>query len=130
MSTITSFIDPTHIVHTNSRTPDLLRSAVRNERIDNCTIANRSNYTRVRFDGTPTAAFLIPVGPYSLRIRATPDCGGTANFVGLKDERVGMALSASEMRAMAYGLLAAANWIDSRDSETKQRNRRPEQVTR
>jgi hypothetical protein len=127
MSTI--FLDPTHLVHTNARTPDFLRSAVRNERVDGCVIANRSNYTRVTFDNSRSAAFIIPVGPYSVRVRATPDCGGTANFVGLKDERLGMALSASEMRAMAYGLLAAANWIDSRDNDAKQRTRRPQQVT-
>jgi hypothetical protein len=29
------------------------------------------------------------------------------------------------MRAMAYGLLAAANWIDCRDSEKNQMERRP-----
>jgi hypothetical protein len=124
MSTITRFRDITHLVHTNSRTPDLIRSSVRNERIDTATIANRSNYTRVTFTGSPSAAFLIPVGPYAVRVRATPNAGATANFVGI-NERMGMALSAAEMRAMAYGLLAAANWVDSRDGAEAQRKRIP-----
>ena len=124
MST-THFIDPTHLTHTTSRTPDMIRSAARNEFIDDATIANRSNYTRVTFRGNPSAAFLIPVGPYAVRVKATPSCGASANFVGLGAERVGMALSAAEMRAMAYGLLAAANWIDSRDDVEAQRKRQP-----
>ena len=125
MSTITRFFDPTHLVHTNSRTPDLIRSSVRNERIDTATIANRSNYTRVTFTGQNAAAFLIPVGPYSVRIRATPSCGATAKIVGVDGQWVGMAVSATELRAMAYGLLAAANWIDSRDGADAQRKRLP-----
>lgn len=124
-TTLTNFLDPTHLVFTSCRTPDLIRSATRNEYVDNATVANRSNYTRVTFSDSRSAAFLIPVGPYALRIRATPSCGAGVNLLGLDGERVGMAVSAAEMRAMAYGLLAAANWIDSRDNPDAQRTRKP-----
>jgi hypothetical protein len=124
MST-TYFETPACIVFSTSRAVDGLRSASRNEWIDEAHIANRRNYTRVTFSNTPSAAFLIPVGPYSLRIRATPDTGACAMMVGIGGEKVGMALSASEMRALAYGLLAAANWIDTRDNDRTRQERNP-----
>jgi hypothetical protein len=127
MST-THFETPACIVFSTSRAVDALRSATRNERIDEAYIANRSNYTRVTFTNSTSAAFLIPVGPYSLRIRSTPNAGACAMMVGIGGEKVGMALSAAEMRAMAYGLLAAANWIDSRDTERNQKERRPRTI--
>jgi hypothetical protein len=126
--TCTTFRTPHELVFCTSRTPDLLRSSVRNETIDGVTISNRSNYTRVTFRGTRRAAFLIPVGPYALRVSGSPICEyglGQVNVIGNFGDRATMSLSPSEMRAMAYGLLAAANWIDTRDTEKSQMERRP-----
>jgi len=123
--TCTTFNCTTDLVFTTARTPEFLRNAERNITIGNCTIANRSNYTRVTFKGDGRAAFLVPAGPYAFRVNAMPLGGATANILGLRGERVGMALSASEMRAMAYGLLAAANWIDSRDTDGNRKHRKP-----
>jgi hypothetical protein len=128
----TTFSNATHLVFTSSRAPDLLRSSVRNEFIEEATIANRSNYTRVTFKGANRAAFLIPVGPYSLRVSASPTCElgeAQVNLLGLCGEKVGMSVSPAEMRAMAYGLLAAANWMDTRDTPSTQRKRKPAEVT-
>lgn len=123
---ITTFVDASHLVWSLENTPNLIRSAIRNERVDDAVIANRSNYTRVTFDHRPhDAAFLVPVGPYSIRVRATRTVGASANFIGQGGENVGMGLSANEMRGMAYALLAAANWIDGRDNDSRAAKRKP-----
>lgn len=121
----TTFASTTGLVWSTARTPDLLRSAIRNEHIGNCVIANRSNYTRVTFDNSSCAAFLIPVGPYSVRLNARPmNCVGV-HILGVMGERVGLICKANELRAMAYGLLAAANWVDGRDTRSRQAERVP-----
>ena len=122
----TTFSSALDIVTTTARTVDALRGPDREDRIGECKISNRSNYTRVTFDGNPSAAFLIPVGPYSTRLWVRPDAMfGTFHFLGGPGEDAMACLSPTEMRAMAYGLLAAANWADSRDTAIKQADRRP-----
>lgn len=123
--TCTTFDSPVSIVHTTSRTPDFLRTSERNVTIGDCKIANRSNYTRVSFLNKHGAAFVIPVGPYSVRISASVAQISTVNILGIGNEQVGMALTASEMRSIAYGFLAAANYIDCRDTESTQSKRKP-----
>jgi hypothetical protein len=123
--TCTTFSNAVSIVHSSSRTPDFLRTAERNVTIGECKIANRSNYTRVTFEGDRGAAFVIPVGPYSVRVYASAVSSSTANILGIGDDKVSMALNAAEMRAIAYGFLAAANHIDSRDSGAAQSKRKP-----
>ena len=122
----TTFSSALDIVTTTARTVDALRGPDREDRIGECKISNRSNYTRVTFDGNPSAAFLIPVGPYSTRLWVRPDAMfGTFHFLGGPGEDAMACLSPTEMRAMAYGLLAAANWIDSRDNAEGQKARAP-----
>jgi hypothetical protein len=125
MTPTTTFASTTGLVWNTCRTPDLLRSASRNERIGNCVIANRSNYTRVTFDNASSAAFLVPVGPYSVRLNARPMACVGVHVLGVMGERVGMMCNANELRAMAYGLLAAANWVDGRDTRSRQAERKP-----
>lgn len=125
MST-TTFSSALDIVHSTSRTVDALRGPDREDRIGECRIANRSNYTRITFDGLASAAFMIPVGPYAARVWSSPEASfGTFHFIGGPGEDAMACLSPTEMRAMAYGLLAAANWADSRDTAGKQAERRP-----
>ena len=122
----TTFSTAFDIVTTLARTVDALRGPDREDRIGECRIANRSNYTRVSFDGNPAAAFMIPVGPYAARVWMRPGASyGTFRFIGGPGEDAMACLEPSEMRAMAYGLLAAANWADSRDTAGKQAERRP-----
>ena len=122
----TTFSSAIDIVHSTSRTVDALRGPDREDRIGECRIANRSNYTRITFDGLASAAFMIPVGPYAARVWSSPDASfGTFHFLGGPGEDALACLTPSEMRAMAYGLLAAANWADSRDTDRKQAERRP-----
>lgn len=122
----TTFKSAMDIVTTPARTVDALRGPDREDRIGECRISNRSNYTRVTFDGNPAAAFLIPAGPYAARMWVRPDAMfGTFHFLGGPGETVMTCLTPTEMRAMAYGLLAAANWADSRDSGDSQSQRRP-----
>ena len=122
----TTFSSALDIVTTTARTVDALRGPDREDRIGECKISNRSNYTRITFDGHPAAAFLIPVGPYAVRILSRPTHSMSSfNFIGSGGEKAGAALTANELRAMAYGLLAAANWADSRDTASKQADRRP-----
>ena len=125
MST-TTFDSALDIVTTTARTVDALRGPDREDRIGECRIANRSNYTRVTFDGLASAAFLIPAGPYAARVWMRPGASyGTFRFIGGPGEDAMACLEPSEMRALAYGLLAAANWADSRDTTSKQAERRP-----
>ena len=121
----TTYHSPIDIVLSPSRVIDNLRSAERNLTIGDCTIANRSNYTRVVFKFHRGAAFLAPVGPYSVRAHALPHHGALMVVRGLDGEAVRMALSPSELRSMAYMMLAAANWIDSRDDQFDQNRRKP-----
>lgn len=124
--TCTTFNSALSLVYSRDRTPDLLRGEERTQRVDNCTISNRSNYTRVQFDGAREAAFLIPVGPYAGRVLTAPGKFMTSfNFIGSAGESAVACLTPNELRAMAYGLLAAANWADSRDTAHGQRERRP-----
>jgi len=125
----TTFYTTTDIVFSSSRAVDALRSAQREDRIGECKISNRSNYTRITFDNSSSAAFMIPVGPYAVRVLSTPSGMGSLNLFGAFGKSAGMACSATELRAVAYGLLAAANWIDGRDSASKQAHRLPTKVT-
>lgn len=124
--TCTTFNNAVGIVHSPSRTPDLLRTAERNIVIGNCRIMNRSNYTRVMFSHERTSAYIAPLGhAYSMRVFATPKTGATVNIRGLDDKNVVLALSPSEMRSIAYMMLAAANSIDGVDTEKDQKTRKP-----
>ncbi len=125
-SPVTTFSCATDIVFSPSRSVDNLRSNERENRISDCTISNRSNYTRIRFDHESAAAFMIPVGPYAVRVLSSPNHRmASFNLFGAFDERAGCSCTANEMRAVAYGLLAAANWIDGRDTASKQADRAP-----
>jgi hypothetical protein len=122
----TTYHSPIDIVLSPSRVIDRLRSAERNLTIGDCTIANRSNYTRVQFKYHTGAAFLAPVGPYSVRAHARTNYGALMVVRGLDGEnQVHMMLSPSELRSMAYMMLATANWIDSRDDQFDQNRRKP-----
>lgn len=122
----TTFSNALDIVTTSARTVDALRGPDREDRIGECKISNRSNYTRITFDGNPGAAFMIPVGPDACRVWAAPNATfATFHFLAGPNQSALSCLTPSEMRAMAYGLLAAANWIDSRDTHGQQLDRRP-----
>lgn len=126
----TTFSTTMDIVTTPARTVDALRGPDREDRIGECRIANRSNYTRITFDGLASAAFMIPVGPYAARVWSSPQASfGTFHFLAGNNETAMACLKATEMRALAYGLLAAANWIDSRDTDRNQVERRPRRDT-
>ena len=121
----TTYHSPIDIVLSPSRVIDRLRSAERNLTIGDCTIANRSNYTRVTYRFQSGAAFIAPVGCYSVRAHALTRQGALMVFRGLDEGSVRMALSPAELRSMAYMMLATANWIDSRDDQFDQSRRKP-----
>lgn len=121
----TTFHTATDLVFSPSRTPDMLRSSDRNVSFPGVKIANRSNYTRVQFDHESAAAFILPVSHYTARISAQRFAGAVMVIRDLEGGRAHLALGPDEMRAMAYGLLAAANWIDSRDNAEGQKARAP-----
>lgn len=122
----TTFTSAANIVFSSARTPEMIRSAERNNIIGNCKIANRSNYTRVTFNGDGAAAFLVPAGPYAMRVLSRPTDSLTMfKMIGSNNEALTLALRANELRAMAYGLLAAANWVDSRDTGCRAAERKP-----
>jgi hypothetical protein len=126
MNSTTTFACVNDIVFSPSRSVDGLRSRERENRIGDCKISNRSNYTRVQFDHESAAAFMIPVGPYAVRVLSSPSTRmASFNLIGAFGERAGCSCTANEMRAVAYGLLAAANWIDGRDTAFRQRMRAP-----
>lgn len=122
----TTFTCTQAIVECPGYSPERIRSEVRTEVIDDATIRNLRNYSRVTFRNSDKAAFLIPVGPYAIRVNAGPGypCS-RVNVIGILGNRIGMSCTPSEMRAMAYGLLAAANWMDSRDTPHSQSQRDP-----
>jgi len=125
----TTFACANDIVFNPSRSVDSLRSRERENRIGDCLISNRSNYTRIQFDHESSAAFMIPVGPYAVRVHSSPSSRmASFNLLGAFGERAGCSCTANEMRAVAYGLLAAANWIDGRDTASKQADRAPAQA--
>jgi hypothetical protein len=124
--TCTTFHNAIEIVYSPSRTPDMLRTTERNVEIGNCRIMNRSNYTRVMFAHERTSAYIAPLGhQYSMRVFATPKTGAIVNVRGLTDTNVVLALSAAEMRSIAYMMLAAANSIDGVDTDRNQKTRKP-----
>jgi hypothetical protein len=125
MFSTTTFNCTSAIVECPSYMPERIRTEARTEIIDDATIRNLRNYTRVTFTNSDTAAFLIPVGPYSIRVHARPNgFSSKVNVIGI-GERTAMRCTPSEMRAIAYGLLAAANWMDGRDTERSQSQRNP-----
>ena len=121
----TTFHTAAELVFSPSRTPDMLRSSDRNVSFPGVKIANRSNYTRIQFDHESAAAFVLPVGPYTARISAQRFAGAVMVLRDLSGGRAHLALGPDDLRAMAYGLLAAANWIDSRDNAEGQKARAP-----
>lgn len=127
--TTTTFANAIDIVFSTSRAVEGLRSRERENFIADCRISNRSNYTRVRFDNASDAAFLIPVGPYAVRVHSSPITKmASFNLFGAFGERAGASCTPNELRAVAYGLLAAANWIDGRDTASKQAQRVPGRI--
>ena len=127
--TTTTFTTASDIVYTLASSPELIRSETRNEFIDTAKIANRSNYTRVSFKNDSEEAFLIPARMGSVRILTMPVYNAAAvNFINVDGERAGAAMTTNEMRALAYGLLAAANSIDGRDTTSRASKRKPATV--
>jgi len=102
-----------------------LRSSVRREVVDEFTIRNRSNYTRV--DAGNTWGWVADLNVGGLRI--SHDRGSDMADVSTRsldtDHQVRCSYTADELRKMAYTMLAAANSIDSRDKESMQKLRRP-----
>lgn len=127
--TTTTFTTAFDIVYTPARSPELIRSEARNEFIDTAKIANRSNYTRVSFKNDSEEAFLIPARMGSVRILTMPAYHAASfNFFNADGKYAGAVLNTNEMRAMAYGLLAAANAIDGRDTTSRASKRKPATV--
>jgi Golgi nucleoside diphosphatase len=121
----TTFNSVHNLFASNFRFAECLRSAQSIEVIDEFTIRNRSNYTRV--DSGNTWGWVADLECGGLRI--AHDRGENLAYVTSRsldnDTQVGCTYSPDELRKMAYTMLAAANSIDTRDSEAKQRLRRP-----
>ncbi len=121
----TTFNSVHHLFASNFRFAECLRSAQSIEVIDEFTIRNRSNYTRV--DSGNTWGWVADLECGGLRI--AHDRGENLAYVTHRsldnDTQVGCTYSPDELRKMAYTMLAAANSIDTRDSEANQRLRRP-----
>ena len=121
----TTFTSVHHLFASNFRFAECLRSALKTEVIEEFTISNRSNYTRV--DCRNTWGWVADLECGGLRI--AHDRGDNLAYVTHRSldnsTQVGCTYSPDELRKMAYTMLAAANSIDTRDSEAKQRLRRP-----
>ena len=124
----TTFNSVKHLFASNFRFAECLRSSVRREVVDEFTIRNRSNYTRV--DCGNTWGWVADLNVGGLRI--SHDRGSDMAEVSTRslyiDQQVRCTYTADELRKMAYTMLAAANSIDSRDSEAMQKLRRPENI--
>ena len=122
----TTFNSVKHLFASNFRFAECLRSSVRREVVDEFTIRNRSNYTRV--DAGNTWGWVADLNVGGLRI--SHDRGSDMADVSTRsldtDHQVRCSYTADELRKMAYTMLAAANSIDSRDKESMQELRRPE----
>lgn len=122
----TTFNSVKHLFASNFRFAECLRSSVRREVVDEFTIRNRSNYTRV--DAGNTWGWVADLNVGGLRI--SHDRGSDMAEVSTRslyiDQQVRCTYTADELRKMAYTMLAAANSIDSRDKESMQKLRRPE----
>jgi hypothetical protein len=121
----TTFASVKHLFASNFRFAECLRSSVRREVVDEFTIRNRSNYTRV--DAGNTWGWVADLNVGGLRI--SHDRGSDMADVSTRsldtDHQVRCSYTADELRKMAYTMLAAANSIDTRDSEANQKLRRP-----
>ena len=124
----TTFASVKHLFASNFRFAECLRSSVRREVVDEFTIRNRSNYTRV--DAGNTWGWVADLNVGGLRI--SHDRGSDMADVSTRsldtDHQVRCSYTADELRKMAYTMLAAANSIDTRDSEAMQELRRPENI--
>ena len=122
----TTFNSVKHLFASNFRFAECLRSSVRREVVDEFTIRNRSNYTRV--DAGNTWGWVADLNVGGLRI--SHDRGSDMADVSTRsldtDHQVRCSYTADELRKMAYTMLAAANSIDSRDKESMQKLRRPD----
>ena len=122
----TTFNSVKHLFASNFRFAECLRSSVRREVVDEFTIRNRSNYTRV--DAGNTWGWVADLNVGGLRI--SHDRGSDMADVSTRsldtDHQVRCSYTADELRKMAYTMLAAANSIDTRDSEAMQKLRRPD----
>lgn len=128
----TTFMSIRSLLASTCRAAELVRSGIRNESIDEMKIRNRSNYTRIESGEYWGFVADLPVG--GLRIE-TKHLGGksylaTLWFRCLYSDRLSQTeMNSDEMRRMAYTLLAAANSLDGRDCELRQKARKPKAVT-
>ncbi len=122
----TTFNSVFDLFASNFRFAECLRSSVRLEVVDEFTIRNRSNYTRV--DAGNTWGWVADLNVGGLRIAHTrgSDMADVSTRSLDTDHQVRCSYTADELRKMAYTMLAAANSIDSRDKESMQKLRRPE----
>ena len=128
----TTFTTVNSLLASTSRAAEFVRSGIRNESIDEMKIRNRSNYTRIESGETWAFVADVPVG--GLRIETKH--GGGKNWLAnvwfrciYSDNLAKTAMTADEMRRMAYTMLAAANSLDGRDCEQRQKARKPKRVT-
>lgn len=123
----TTFPSVRSLFDSTSRSAELTRSAARTEVVDEFTLRNRSNYTRIECNGTWGWVADLRVGGLRIMVPAHMR-NAYANVITrdiYTDKLCECLHTADEMRKMAYTLLAAANAIDGCDSRVNQVARRP-----
>ena len=93
--------------------------------MDEFTIRNRSNYTRVECGNTWGWVADLNVGGLRIAHNGGSNMADVSTRSLDTDQQVRCSYTADELRKMAYTMLAAANHIDTRDSEANQKLRRP-----
>ena len=109
----------------NFRFAECLRSPLKTEVVDEFTIRNRSNYTRVECGNTWGWVADLNVGGLRIAHSSGSNLADVSTRSLDTDHQVRCSYTADELRKMAYTMLAAANHIDTRDSEANQKLRRP-----
>ena len=121
----TTFNSVHHLFASNFRFAESLRSALKTEVIEEFTIRNRSNYTRVECGNTWGWVADLNVGGLRIAHNGGSNMADVSTRSLDTDQQVRCSYTADELRKMAYTMLAAANHIDTRDSEANQKLRRP-----
>jgi len=121
----TTFNTVRDLFASNFRFAECLRSPLKVEVVDEFTIRNRSNYTRVECGNTWGWVADLNVGGLRIAHNGGASMADVTTRSLDTDQQVRCSYTADELRKMAYTMLAAANHIDTRDSEANQKLRRP-----
>ena len=121
----TTFNSVRDLFASNFRFAECLRSPLKTEVVDEFTIRNRSNYTRVECGNTWGWVADLNVGGLRIAHNGGASMADVTTRSLDTDQQVRCSYTADELRKMAYTMLAAANHIDTRDSEKNQLLRRP-----